>query len=143
MNNVCKFLLLAFSLGITCLLISTFGRVADAGFKTSDKAIDRLDDFNNSLSESDIMMYDGQKVVGSDVVNFIKKTLGPYDKGEDASIYVYVSTSMACNTYSDGGFIKDIQDFSSDKYIKPIANFSCSVIRNANGVIDRIEFSQI
>ncbi len=142
MSNVNKFLLLAFSLGLTCLLITYFGRVADAGFRTSNTALGKLNDFNNSLSESDIMLYDGKEVTGSDVVNYIKKSLGAYNKDQEASICIHVTSTISSNTYSNGEFIKDIQDFSSEKYIKPLANFTCLVLRNDNGIIHRIEFSQ-
>lgn len=142
MSNVTKFLLLAFGLGLTCLLIIYFKRVADTGFETSNTAVEALDEFNSNLSESDLTMYDGLNVKGSDAVNFIKKHLGGYSATEVAPMYVYVKTSTAETLYKNGGALPDIQDFSSLLYIKPIATFICSIVRDANEVIIGISFQQ-
>ena len=142
MSNVTKFLLLAFSLGITCLLIVYFKRVVDTGFDTSNTAVEKLNEFNKELSESDLTMYDGLEVTGSDIVNLIKKQLGSYGIAETTPLYVYVKTSNAENTYQNGASIVSIQDFSSTQYVKPVAKFSCNIVRDLNDVIIGITFKQ-
>jgi hypothetical protein len=142
LSNATKFLLLAFSLGITCLLIVYFKRVADTGFDTSNTAMEQLAEFNLELSENELTMYDGLDVTGSDVVNFIKKQLGEYSTTETAPLYVYVKTSASETSYQNGALLSNIQNFSSTYYVKPVAKFTCGIIRDANDVIIGVTFQQ-
>ncbi len=142
MSNVTKFLLLAFSLMMTCILVVYFNKVAKAGIDTSNTAMHQLSKFNQELAESDITMYDGLEVRGSDVVNFIKKQLGAYDPAEEAMLYIHVVTATYDCFYRNNAFISKMQDFSSERYIKPTATFCCNIIRDANHVIIGINFLQ-
>ena len=142
MSNVMKFLLLSFSLMITCLLVSYGGRVLSAGKGTSDTAVKKINDFNSELSESELTMYDGIEVKGSDVVNFIKKNLGSYDATNQAKQYVRVVTAASDSTYWNERYIEDIQNFSSTLFINLAALFRCDVTRDANDVIVGITFVQ-
>jgi hypothetical protein len=116
--------------------------VADVGFDASNIAVEHLNEFNKELSESDLTMYDGYEVTGSDVVNLIKKQLGSFGAAEAAPLYVYVKTNNAENTYQNGALITKIQDFSSTQYVKPVAKFNCSIVRDLNDVIIGITFQQ-
>ena len=142
MSNVTKFLLLAFSLMITCLLVVYFNRVLDVGLDTSDTAVDKLNEFHKELSESEFTMYDDKEIGGSDVVNYIKKQLGSIDSTDEANIYVHVITSTSDHSYRNSTSISDIQNFTSVRYIKPTAKFRCNVIRDANDVIIGVSFQQ-
>ncbi len=142
MTNVTKFLLLAFTLMITCLLVTYGNRVLRAGKNTSDTAIDKINNFNKELSESDLTMYDGIEIKGSDVINFIKKNLGSYDATEQADCHIRVITAVSDNTYINGSYISDIQNFSSTFFINQEALFRCDITRDANDVIVGIDFAQ-
>ena len=142
MSNVTKFLLLAFSLMVTCILIMYFSRVTEVGMDTSDTALKKLQQFNKELSESDFTMYDGMDVKGSDVVNYIKENLGSYDASDSASFYVHVVTATNDSTYRNGSSIPDIQNFSSALWIKPTAVFRCNIIRDANDMIIGVSYTQ-
>lgn len=99
--------------------------------------------FNQEMGESELTMYEGIEVTGSDVVNLIKKCLGSYGASEQADFYIRVQTSTADRTYQNNSYLASIQDFSSMFYIKPVARFLCTIIRDANDVILGIEFTQI
>ena len=142
MNNATKFLLFAFSLGITCLLIVYSKRVADTGLDTSNTAVGKLSEFNRELSESDITMYDGLEIKGSDVVNFIKKNLGGYAAAETAAMYVYIKTGLSEATYVNGVSLPNLQDFTSLRYVKPRVIFTGDIVRDANDVIIGVTFVQ-
>lgn len=142
MSNATKFLLLAFSLGLTCLLIAYFKQVADTGFDTTDTAVEHLNEFNKELSESELTMYEGLEVTGSDVVNLIKKQLGSYGVMEAAPLYVFVKTSVSETTYQNGALLSSIQDFASTQYVKPVAKFKCSIVRDLNDMIIGVNFQQ-
>jgi hypothetical protein len=132
---------MAFALMITCLLVSYGGRVLKAGKNTSDSAIEKINKFNTVLSESDLTMYAGIEVKGSDVVNFIKKNLGSYDATEHSNQYIRVVTAANDSTYWNERYIEDIQNFSSTLFINQEALFRCDVIRDANDVIIGIVLS--
>ena len=142
MSNVTKFMLLAFSLMTTCILVVYFNRVAKAGMDTSNTAMDKLRRFNQELAESDITMYEGLELRGSDVVNYIKKQLGGYEPSAEAKLYIHVVTARKDSIYRDNNSFSGIQDFSSELYIKPTATFCCSIVRDANDVIIGINFVQ-
>lgn len=142
MSNVMKFLLMAFSLMITCLLVTYGGRILRVGKDTSDIALKKINNFNSELSESELTMYDGMDVRGSDVVNFIKKNLGSFDVTENANFYVQVVTATNDSTYTNGTYLSDIQNFSTARWIKPTTVFLCSIIRDANDMILGVSYTQ-
>ncbi|HKL79779.1 MAG TPA: hypothetical protein VJ888_05005 [Mobilitalea sp.] len=142
MNTIMKFLLLAFGLMLTCVLVLYGSRVAKTGMDTSNTALDKINTFNKELAESDITMYDGIEVVGSDVVNFFKKHLGEYGSSEESVMYIHVITATDDSTYRNGVAEQDITNFTSVHYIKPNAVFKCDVIRDANDVIIAVSFAQ-
>lgn len=112
------------------------------GKNTSEAAIEKINNFNTELAESDLIMYVGIEVKGSDVVNFIKKNLGSYDASEQADLYIRVLTATNDSTYRNGGYIADIQNFSSVRFINQEASFQCDIKRDANDVIVGISFAQ-
>jgi hypothetical protein len=89
-----------------------------------------------------MMMYDGNEVNGSDIVNLIKKILGDYTNLETSPVYVYVKTSLAENTYTNNIYIPYIKNFTDTRYIKPTAVFTGGVVKNKNDVIIGIKFIQ-
>ncbi|MDF2473839.1 MAG: hypothetical protein K0R21_1621 [Anaerocolumna sp.] len=99
-----------------------------------------LSEFAVELTESDITMYDGLEVTGSDVVNFIKKNLGSYTSTQTSPVYVYVETEHASNTYYNEAEIDNIQNFTHEKYIKPISKFIGEIVRDGNDVIVGLRF---
>jgi len=115
--------------------------------KLADKIILDIEKTAVMYDEYDIMMYDGEKIRGAEVVNFIKKYLGQYDETETAPIFVEVITSVAgkteVNQYYNNEFLLEIRNFSNEKrYIKPTAMFDVEVIRNENQVILGVKFTQ-
>lgn len=101
----------------------------------------------DDIAEYSIMKYDGEKIRGSQVRNFIKEQLGDYDEGETAPIYVQVTTIASGTTYTNIYVNKlsfdDIKNFASTRYyIKPEAIFQGKVIKSENKAILGVEFIQ-
>lgn len=142
MNTIMKFLLLAFGLMLTCVLVLYGSRVATTGMETSNTALGKMNTFNKELAESDITMYDGIDVEGSDVVNFFKKHLGKYSSSEESVMYIHIITTTNDSIYKNRVAEQDIANFTSAHYIKPNAVFKCDVIRDANDVIIGVSFAQ-
>jgi hypothetical protein len=61
---------------------------------------------------------------------------------EAAPLYVFVKTSVSETTYQNGALLSSIQDFASTQYVKPVAKFNCSIVRDLNDVIIGVNFQQ-
>lgn len=142
LSTALKLILFAVSVLITCVVVFVAIKASDEAKKISDSAIDQLSEINSDIADSGIMMYDGNEVYGSDVINFIKKTLGDYEPTETAPVYIYVKTSTAENTYTNNTYESNIIKFTDAHYIKPTAVFSGEVVKNTNSVIIGIKFIQ-
>lgn len=137
-----KLLLFAASVIITCIIVFLGFRATDSAKEIGNNAVSQMADINNDIKDSNLKKYDDIDVYGSDVVNLIKNVLGDYTDTETAPIYVHVKSSLSDNTYVNGAYITNIQDFTDTKYIKPTAVFEGNVILNANKVIVGVEFIQ-
>lgn len=113
--------------------------------RLANSVIAKTEETAIAFSEHDILMYDGEEIRGSEVVNFIKKHLGDYSETEIAPIYVEVKKTGSDDTikYTNSKHIKNIKNFSNEEhYIKPTAIFTGQVIRNENKVILGVRFTQ-
>ncbi len=79
LTTALKLIVFAVSVLITCTVVLIGFKATEEAKRISASAINQLSDINNNIVESNITMYDGNEVYGSDVVNFIKKTIGDYD----------------------------------------------------------------
>jgi len=140
-TDVTKILILAASTIITCLIVAIGMNMARDAKTLSNTATSQMSELNDDISNSDIKMYDGSYVTGSEVVNFIKKQLGDYAASQTAPIYVYVKT-VSENTYDNGNNIANIKNFSHNMYIKPTSSFLGKVVKNINNVIIGVNFIQ-
>lgn len=142
MDNSLKGFLLAAGAIITCMVLSLGFYFARESRAVSSTSANKLNNFSSELSESDLTMYDGTEVTGSDVVNFIKKQLGEYTATEIAPVYTYVKTVKSENTYNNGVAVAEIKNFTNTKYINPLGKFTGQIVRDANKVIIGIKFIQ-
>lgn len=137
-----KILIFAATVIITCILVALGFQAASVARGIGNNAILQMAEINNDLQSSDIKRYDQAEIYGSDVVNCIKKHLGDYQSTDIAPIYIGVITSLSEQTYTNGGYIKDIKNFTNTRYVKPTAVFIGSVVKNENNVILGITFVQ-
>lgn len=142
MENILKGILIGAGIVLTCIVVSIGFRVSRASITVSSNHSNKLDRLSSDINESDLTMYDGLEVNGSDVVNLIKKLLGDYTSGEKAPVSVQVITSKSDSTYINGVAMENISNFTDNKYISPIAIFDCKVVRNKNKVIVTLKFTQ-
>lgn len=141
MDNGLKGLIIAAGVFVTCVILNIGFYFLRESKDISSASANNLSEFAAELSESNITMYDGLEVTGSDVVNFIKKHLGGYTATQTSPMYVYVKTE-AENTYYNSADIINIQNFTHLKYIKPIGKFTGEIVRDANDMIIGIKFIQ-
>lgn len=141
-SEATKILIYAASVIITCTLVALGFRASDIAKDISNNATRQIAEIDDDIKDGDIMKYDGNKVNGSEVINFIKRQLGDYFAGETSPIYIYVKTSVSENTYTDKSYFANITDFTDTRYIKPTAVFMGQVIKNENKVIIGVSFVQ-
>lgn len=143
MSNGLKLMLLSVGTLITCIVVTVAIHMAKVSQKTGTIYGDRLNEFYQDVSRSDLTMYDGVEVYGSDVVNFIKKELSGYSATESGAITITVVTSNSPYTvysYTNGRYLSEIQNFTNERYIKPLNLFRGLVVYNENEVITQIKF---
>jgi len=119
----------------------------DSTTRLADSVLSSTEEIAIGYEEHDIVIYDGEDIRGSEVVNFIKKHLGDYMPSDTAPIYVEVvtkdSSSVYVHTYTNNQHLDDIKNFSSiEYYIKPTAIFTGEVVRTENKVIIGVRFCQ-
>lgn len=105
----------------------------------------------DNMMESKYTMYDGDTVSGSAVVNMISSTYS-----SDDNVYILVKTNAnASGVYyvcdsnnerhdsdSQRNLMKNAKTKSHNNYITPTGKFYGEVIRNANGAIVGLTFTQ-
>ncbi len=124
----------------------------NTGSENAKIANDKIASQNAQMLESDISIYDGMTVSGSDVLNAIRKFQNDYLSievvtGRDTSgtSYIYNSTesSGVINMGSEITFdITKAMDKTENTYINPTGRFLGSIYRDANGNIAKIKFEQ-
>lgn len=144
MSHATKFLLLAASIIITCVLVWYGFRMLNIGSEISKNAMYQMQKLNSDIKDSGIMRFnDNDSVTGSDIVNFMKEYLGDYEAKETGPIYITVIEGEADYTYKNGFYIQDIKNFTSERYIPPTAVFSGEVIKNENDIIVGVKFIKL
>lgn len=141
MDSVHKFFLIAAGLIVTGMLVFLGFRMSDVGEDVGGHMVNRLTELEQSLKDADVMQYDGVTVTGSDVVNFIRKSLSEHSTESTAPYQVIVVTGTV-TTHKDNTTIGNILNFSHISYVNPTAKFVGEVNRNTNGVIVSVTFTQ-
>ncbi len=137
-----KLLILAATTIITCIVIGIGFIVANNAKSIGNTTIDKLNELNKELIESDIQMYDGLTITGSDVVNFTKKELSNYNTLEIAPYSIIITTSSRSTTHNNNSNLTKLNDFTNSMYCNPLKKFMGQVNKNENDVIISITFVQ-
>ena len=142
MDSINRFFLIAAGLIITAGLIFVSFRMADIGTVTANQIIEEYMGFEKNMENSEILKYDGMRVSGSDVINFLHKYLGQNSIGHDENMRITIVKDCVSISYQTREEIREIYNFSHVSYIDPTAFFQGSVSQNQNGVITEVCFVQ-
>lgn len=142
MDNILKLILMGAGLIFTCLVVGLGFHLSRESSVISASSSQQLTEFAKELSERNLLQYDNLLVKGSDVINLMKRELNNYGEDEEAPIYVKVETKTGVNQYNNGKVIESCREFTDGRYIKPIAIFLGSVVKNQNDVIIGVHFIQ-
>ncbi len=143
MDSALKGLMLAAGVILTCIVIGVGFFVAREAKTTAVASSNQLSDYQKEISESSLTKYDGMEVSGSDVINFAKKNLTPYDSSETAPVYIKIKTLTYEETYKTNQYMKSLRDFANKRYVNPVNLFLSTIIRDENDVIVGVQFEQV
>ena len=160
MNNVLKFLLLAFGCIIVIGLITLSGRISKKGESDAEQNLETYNRAAGDAEDIELKIFDGQETQGSEIKNLIRK----YSKHDYLSIkvingktntedYIHESTitSEEATTGAEVTMLAAIGDKDdsaiSDKpsdtnYINDVGIFKTKVIYDKNDVVACLLFTQ-
>lgn len=148
MENSLKGLILAAGTIITCLVIGLGFYIAREAKDTAANGAGQINKLNAEFSDTGKTMYEGTEVSGSEVLNVIRKF-------QDEAVGVMVSTNKATTYYIyqfdvSSGELKEkmttdyklAQNELNKSYINPSGRFEGGVVRDNNGTITGLTFTQ-
>ena len=148
MENSLKGLMLAAGIIITCIIISLGFYIAREARDTAASGTGQINKLQAEFSDTSKMMYDGTEVSGSEVINVIRKfsdeTMGIKVVTSKTSVYYgynFTESNGMLGEKSTASY-KNAQDATSQNYINPTGRFAGSIVRDDNGVITGIVFTQ-
>lgn len=148
MENSLKGLILAAGTIVTCLIISLGFFIANEAKTSATTGANQISKLNSEFVESDKVIYDATEISGSEVINIIRKF-------QNDTLAVRVITKKSTTDYNytmneDAGSIAKtgVTAYAAGKastetdYINPTARFMGAVVRDANGSIIGLKFTQ-
>lgn len=153
MENSLKAILIGAGVVITMIVVSIGFVLMRSGQSTALTTIGKLDRLNTEMTESQYTMYDGMEVNGSEVVNVIRKFRNDYigiqviTKKNSGTWYInnVTPTDDGIGKINDSGRTGDISDLINEKsneYVNPNGVFLGKLIRDENGTIVALTFTQ-
>ena len=148
MENSLKGLVLAAGTIITCIVIGLGFYIAREARDTASSGAGQINKLNAEFSDTSKTMYEGTEVSGSEVLNVIRKfqdeAVGILVKTNKASTY-YIYKFDAASGELQGKTTEDYkvaQNELSNSYINPNGRFEGGVVRDSNGTITGLTFTQ-
>ncbi|MCR4946189.1 MAG: hypothetical protein K5929_04500 [Lachnospiraceae bacterium] len=148
MENSLKGLMLAAGIIITCIIISLGFYIAREASDTASAGTGQINELQAQFGDTSKTMYDNTRVSGSEVINVIRKfaddTMGikvVTKKNTTYYIYNFNDSDGNLGQLSKADY-KSAQTATNDNYINPTGRFLGTVVRDANGTITGIIFTQ-
>lgn len=154
MSDASKILIFAATIIVVCVLCAIGFKTANEGKSIVSSGTSQLNAMSSEYQDINKSIYDGSTILGSELVNMIKKTI---EKEEYLSIVVktladktgthynyYHSEAEGIHSISDSGTIsKTVTDEKEEKsYINPSAQFLGTVNKDENNNVVCIIFEQ-
>jgi len=131
------------SIIVTLFLITLGMGLVKVSKNISNTTTDKLIDTQLDISQSEILMKDGQEEKGSDLINFYKKHLGKYEEGEKSPFKITINKKDGKKfEYENGSSIDRLREIGNAEYIKPLSLYKVKVVINKNRVITEVIYSQ-
>lgn len=151
-GSINKVMFLAAGVVIALMIIGVIFAMGNKFKDAAEKAGDKGESMLLDMLESDITVYDGNEVSGSEVLNAISKfkneefSVWVCTKGNAAGTYYGYNLTANGGTYELGSAssakIADAKKVTNSVYINPTAKFLGEVLLNANGAKIGVKFVQ-
>lgn len=149
MENSLKGLIMAAGTIITCLIISLGFFIAREAKDSASAGSAQISKLNAEFMENDKSIYDSTEVSGSEVINAIRKF-----KNDALGISVATKKSTTDYNYAvdeTSGELtaSEVKEYkvgtaaNEDEFINPTARFVGKVVRDTNGTIVGLSFTQV
>lgn len=135
MNNGLKALLIAASTIITCMIVTLGFSLAKEAKQIGNQVTEELERYKTTLSERELMKYDGTEVFGADIVNLIKTEL-THTKTEFMVSVIAAGETFSFSTAEE----YEKRGRECARVLKLTERYRGSVIRNKNDVITELQF---
>lgn len=151
MENSVKAIIIAASVAITMIIVSIGFFILRQGQGIAIESSESMSEMSESMADADKTIYDGNEVNGSEVTvalrKYKEKYIGIYVKtgkngGEWYIKNVSESSGVGEITSDSSNDISDTYDETSDEYINTSGKFKSEIVRDANGSIVAIKFTQ-
>lgn len=152
MENSLKAILIGAGVVITLIVVSIGFLLMRSGQSTAQNAISKLDQINAEMSESQYTMYDGIENRGSEVVNVLNKFKDEYigiqvktHKVPSGTWYirdVTITSNVGEIGAASTSVISNTMDEAHTQYINPNGKFLGKLVRDANGTVVALVFTQ-
>lgn len=153
MSHGLKLLLIAAGAIITCIVVVVGFQLTKSGKNDTNHA---TEEYTNVMSEYDdvqLTMYEDMEVSGADVVSFIKENASVVVNSQIKQILISTKMSGTQLYASETYKTKTVEDVktavnasqktvTATSYINPTGTFLCNIVRNSNGMITDINFTQ-
>lgn len=138
-NDVTKLIIFAATVITICVLCALGFKMANEGKSAVTSGTKKYNDMASKQMSTDISVYDGSTVLGSELQRIIKQTI---DSKEYLSIRV-ITGSIAIhyncifneitNEMTDEGAVTEVPyERGMNGYINPDAQFQCTLLRDSN-----------
>lgn len=138
MNNGLKALLIAASTIITCMIVTIGFSMAREAKQIGNRVTEELEQYKTTLSERDLMKYDGAAVYGTDIMNLVKTE----QTRENAGFCVTIITGSE-QVVIQADAKKEEKERAAADAVLAAARYQGKVIRNKNKVITELQFKKM
>lgn len=149
MSHGLKLLLIAAGAIITCIVVVVGFQLTKSGKNDTNKASEQFSSVTADYDDVKLASYDDLTISGSDVATCIMDCKSLLASTEyDFTIHINTIANNTGIDYTRSTYEAyyatntAIANSTEDNYINPTAQFKGSVSRNANGIINKITFTQ-
>lgn len=148
MENSLKGLVLAAGIIITCIIVGLGFYIAREARDTAASGAGQINKLNAEFADTSKTMYEGTEVSGSEVLNVLRKFSDEHigiqvatNKNTTYYIYRFDPRTGQLDQKEDRDY-KTAQNEQAENYINPNGRFDGGVVRDANGTITGLTFTQ-
>ena len=140
MSDSTKFLLLAATVIVVCVLVAAGFMMVKNGQSSVRGGVNQFNEMASDYADVNLAGYDGRVVLGSEVVNCLRKLK---DEAYDYEVVVKTKGNKDGVTYDkETTTVPKTESTTDPDYINPHGQFLGKVTKNKNGIVTSVSFEQ-